>query len=348
MVFWGIVPTMTILVTSLAVRGVYRRSGAPYSTAARYMAKAGDEYRELVGTVMAALDPGSAVKSEQWIMGPDGERDMDVEVRGTRNGVPQFILVECKDHGRPIGIGFVDAFESKIRDLKPNRAIMFSNSGFTGDAVKKAKRVGIEMSSAMKAMDSTIRIEIHQEVVARRLNLTFGTVFLFPFDGHDHEIEENWRVSDLLFDGLPVIYWIGEKMALVASENETASMFWFLCTFRNEPRWSYHGQPLMVGGIKFSFNLQRDWVAQMVRTDVSLGYYDHLKKSVVVPDKQRYYLGVIDNEAWEETDNEWADSPLEPNSFRLKLTIIRSNLPKSDVTPPKVDELIAESRVDFE
>jgi hypothetical protein len=54
---------------------------------------------------------------------------MDVEVRGTLNGVPHFILVECKDHTRPIGIGFVDAFESEIRDLKPDRAIIFSNSG---------------------------------------------------------------------------------------------------------------------------------------------------------------------------------------------------------------------------
>jgi hypothetical protein len=31
------------------------------------MAKAGGEHRELIGTIMAALDPGSAVKTEQWI-----------------------------------------------------------------------------------------------------------------------------------------------------------------------------------------------------------------------------------------------------------------------------------------
>ena len=61
-------------------------------------------------------------------------------------------MVECKDHARPIGIGYIDAFESKIRDLKPDRASMFGNSGFTRDALKKAKRVGIEMASAMKVM----------------------------------------------------------------------------------------------------------------------------------------------------------------------------------------------------
>lgn len=171
------------------------------------MAKAGDEYRELVGTVMAALDRGSAVKMEQWITGPDGERDMDVEVRGTLNGVPHFILVECKDHARPIGIGFVDAFESKIRDLKPDRAIMFSNSGFTRDALKKARRVGVEMASAMKAKDDTIKIQVYREVIARRLTLTFETVFLYPFAGHPHEIEEKWKVEELLFDGIPLSLW---------------------------------------------------------------------------------------------------------------------------------------------
>ncbi|MEY2612198.1 MAG: hypothetical protein RL069_1010 [Planctomycetota bacterium] len=118
---------------------------------------------------MAALDPGSAVKTEQWITGPDGERDVDVEVRGTLKGAPHFILVECKDHSRPIGIGFVDGFKSKIRDLKPDRAIMFSNSGFTRDALKKSNRVGIEMASAMKAGDNTVKAKVHREVVARRL-----------------------------------------------------------------------------------------------------------------------------------------------------------------------------------
>jgi hypothetical protein len=255
---------------------------------------------------------------------------MDVEVRGLLNGVPHFILVECKDHARPIGIGFVDAFESKIRDLKPDRAIMFSNSGFTRDALKKANRVGIEMASAMKAKDCTVKIEVHRELVARRLTLTFGTVFLFPFDG------------------LPVIHWVSEKMKLVASEHDAANRIWFLCTFRHEPRWSYHGQSLRVGGLKFSFTFKKDWVAQTVKTNVSLGHYDHLKKSVVIPDKQWYTSGVIDREAWEETDRQWEDGEMEPNTFRLNITITRSNLPNAPGTFPNVDDLIVEHRLDVE
>ncbi len=312
------------------------------------MAKAGDAYRELVGTVMAALDPGSAVNTEQWITGPDGERDMDVEVRGTLNGAPHFVLVECKDHARPIGIGFVDGFESKIRDLKPDRAVMFSNSGFTRDALKKGNRVGIEMASAMKAEDDAVKIKVHREVVARRLTLSFGTMFLYPFDGHHHEIEENWKVEDLLFDGIPVIHWVSEKMKLVAMEHDGANEIGFLCTFRNEPHWSYHGQPLMVGGMRFHFTCKKDWVTQTVMTDVSLGYYDHLKKRVITPDKQRYALRLIDRDAWEKTDRLWEDGEMEPNTFRLNITITRSNLINAPGALPKVDDLIAEHQVDVE
>jgi hypothetical protein len=287
--------------------------------------KAGDAYRELVGTVMAALDSGSAVKTEQWITGPDGERDMDVEVRGTINGTPHFVLAECKDHARPIGIGFVDGFESKIRDLKPDRPIMFSNSGFTRDALKKAGRVGIEIASAMKAGDGAVKIQIYREVIARRLTLTLVTMLLVPFDGH--EIEEKLKAEDLLFDGMPVILWVSEKMKRVASEHDAASKIWFLCTFRNEPRWSYNGQPLMVGGLKFGFTCKKDWVTQTVKTGLSLGYYDHLTNKVVVPDKERYALGPIDMDAWEETDQQWEDGKMEPNSFRLNMTITRPTCP---------------------
>lgn len=315
----------------------------------QHMAKAGDEYRELVGKVMAVLDPGSAVKTEQWITGPDGERDMDVEVRGTLNGAPQFVLVECKDHARPIGIGFVDAFESKVRDLRANRAIMFSNSGFTRDALKKAERVGIEMASAIKAADHTVKVQVSRSVIARRLTLTFENFVIFPFDGHPYETDERLRMEDLLFDGLPVFAWFSTKIKQLASEHDATARIEFLCTLRDEPRWSYQGQPLKIAALQFHFTVRKGWAAQVVKTDVSLGYYDHLTKSVVVPDQQGYALGPIDNDAWVETDEEWeANEEMRPNTFRLDFTLIASNLRNASDPSPNVDELIAESRVRYE
>lgn len=312
------------------------------------MAKAGDLYRDLVGTILAALDPQSIVKTEQWITGPDGERDMDVEVRGTQQGEPHFVLVECKDHVRAIGIGFIDAFESKIRDLKPNRAIMFSNSGFTRHALKKVHRVGIELASVMKENDSLIKIQIHNEIVARRLTLAFGTVMLYPFDGSPFDFEDKWNVGELLFDEIPVVRWFSEKMKSLALGHDTGNNISFCCTFRDEPHWSCRGLPLKVAALKFTFSVRNDWVAQTIKTAVSIGYYDHLKKHIVIPGSQWYTPGVIDTEAWKPTDKEWRNVDLEGNTFQINLILTASNLPNAAGELPRIDELIAESQINVE
>jgi Restriction endonuclease len=312
------------------------------------MAKAGDEYRELVGNVVRALEPGATVRTEQWIEGPDGDRDMDVEVRGTLNGQPQFVLIECKDHRRPVGIGYVDAFESKRRDLKPNRSIMFSNSGFTDDALSKARRVGIEMASAMKAMDTMIRGQVDQEVIARRLTMQFGTSTIFPYEGETFDSHEPWQPDGLTFDVLPVVHWFSNKMKSMASEHDEAKHLTFSCTLRHEPRWRYRGKPINVGALKFSFTCEKDWVSQKVKTDVTLGYFDHLRGNVVVPNQHAYILGMIDVNSWRETDQQWEHREMEPNSFRLDITITQSNLRNAPGKSPAVDDLITEHRLDIE
>ena len=84
-----------------------------------------------------------------------------------------------------------------------------------------------------------------------------------------------------------------------------------------------------------------------MKTDVTLGYFDHLRARVVVPDQQVYILGMIDSQGWKETDHQWEHGEMEPNTFRLDITMTRSNLRNSSGEPPKVDEIIAEHRVDL-
>ena len=152
----------------------------------------------------------------------------------------------------------------------------------------------------------------------------------------------------MTFDGLPVIHWLSEKMKAIATEHDDAKRLTFTCTFRHEPRWACRGQQLNVGALQFRFTCKKDWVSQTVNPNVSLGYYDHARGTVVVPAKQWYAHGVIDNEAWKETDQEWESGEMEPNTFRISLTVTRSNLPNTPGEPPKVDELIAEQKVETE
>ena len=312
------------------------------------MAKLGDEYQEIVGAVAQALDPGASVKVGQWIEGPDGKRDLDAEVRGTVDGSPSFVLIECKDWAKPVGIGVVDALDSKRRDLNTDRAIIYSNSGFTAPALRKATRVGIETASALKAGDQRIKVMIERSIVAKRLSVNSMRIMLYPPPGQDPEVEHGWQVDQLLCDGLPVINWISELSCRLIQEHEDAKQITFRCVFRPHLGWLLNSRMLSVAEFEVCFACSKKWVAQTIRVDVTLGLYDYLRRTVVVPPKQAYWMGWIDREAWVEVDSEWEEKELEPNSFELYLTLLDPIPPIGDGVAPKIEELITEQEVRVE
>ena len=109
--------------------------------------KKGTPNEVVLAEVIRAMDPHAIVTQGEWVSGPDGRRDRDVFVTGTLDGQRRTVLIECKDYdplktGR-VGIGVVDALESKRRDLNVDVSMICSNAGFAQDAVRKARRVGI-------------------------------------------------------------------------------------------------------------------------------------------------------------------------------------------------------------
>jgi hypothetical protein len=63
---------------------------------------------------------------------------------------------------------------------------------------------------------------------------------------------------------------------------------------------------------------------------VTLGYFDHLRKFVTVPDSQSYHLGWIVREAWQPVDHEPEQQELEPRMFALHLTLLNF-IPRIDI-----------------
>jgi hypothetical protein len=195
------------------------------------MAKAGDEYQDLVGAVAKALDPGAEVTVGRWIVGPDGRRDMDVEIRGSIEGAPFFVQIECKDWSDPVGISVVDALDSKRRDLSADKAIIYSNSGFTDPALRKATRVGIEMASALKAGDVLVRFEVWKHLVAKRLSIDSVRVLLHPPSAYESAVPDNWNVEKLFLNELPFQNWLSGLSRRLLQEYEQKTQVTFKCTF---------------------------------------------------------------------------------------------------------------------
>lgn len=73
---------------------------------------------------------------------------------------------------------------------------------------------------------------------------------------------------------------------------------------------------------------------------MTLGYFDHLRKSVTVPDSQSYHLGGIDREAWQPVDHEPEQQELEAGMFALHLTLLNFIPRIEDQGTPGIDALI--------
>jgi len=305
------------------------------------MPNPGDEYEEIVAAVAKALSPGAIVKIGQWIVGPDGRRDMDVEVRGTIEEKPIFILVECKDWTRPVGIKEIDALESKGRDLGVDETIIYSNSGFSADALRKARRVGIGACSALKAGDKRINLAFYTQLVAKRLSVDrFSAVAYFPKDDLQ-DIEEEWDVRSLTYGGRPVVNWISRISMDILERHENCENVVANFAFREQAAFELRDKLVRLTGLGFRLECSKKWVAQEVQVDITLGMYDHIRKRHVIPSNQGYIIGSIDPDGWREIDcSGW--KPPEEGSFELYLTLLN---PVARVGPeevPDLDSIISE------
>lgn len=309
------------------------------------MTKLGDDYQELVGAVEKALDPGATVRVGVWVIGPDGRRDLDVEVRGTIEGRPQFIQIECKDWAKPVGISVVDALDSKRRDFGADRAIIYSNSGFTEPAMKKAARLDIGMASVLKAGDQRIKIVVHKELVAKRLSVDHVRVVLYPPSDSGASLPDSWALAKLAYDELPVQNWLAQHTCKLLTEHEPNGALLFACTFRLRPAWTYANELIEVAAMRVFLQCSRSWVSQMVREDVTLGVYDHVRKAVMIPSKQGYYLRCIDREAWLPFDSVAEEQQLASTPFSLNLTLLNPIPAIDDACAPNLDAIILEQEV---
>jgi hypothetical protein len=308
------------------------------------VAKSGDWYQDLVGAVQRALDPGATVDVGVWVEGPDGRRDMDVSVRGEKYGQPHFALIECKDWKEPVGIAVIDAFDSKRRDLKADVAIVFSNSGFTQDAARKARRVGIQLASALREGDPAVHVEIVRTFVAKRHAVTRWVMVLCW--RKERQGPDNFHPFDVEFQGLPLVNWIEQDSLRLLREHPSAKSIKAEHAFESEREFSVRKKVFPLTGFVYQIECDTGWVSQSVRENVTLGSYDFLTGRVIIPSQQAYILGPFDRDAWEPCDAPPEEpAEIEPGTFRLGLTLLAPVHGVDGVGVPDLDPLIKERLV---
>jgi hypothetical protein len=184
------------------------------------------DYQHLVAAIESAFDPGADVRVSEWVKGPDGRRDCDVSVRGTRQCVPHFALIECKDwkKDQSVGIGVVDALDSKRRDLKADLAAIYSNSGFTAPAVQKARRININTFSAVATGDSCSRVRGNTLAYGRVVKAMNLKEQICEPEGQDLPIPPGLTIEDIRFEGRSVHNWVVTQIEALITEYFTCGV----------------------------------------------------------------------------------------------------------------------------
>ncbi len=137
--------------------------------------------------------------------GEGGEYELDISAEFTAFGGSRFlVLVECKRYKRPVERERVLAFHAKMQDVKANKGIMFSTSGFQRGALEYASAYGIATVSFFDGK------ALYETMAAGQTPEPPPWVQLPRFAGYFMDIRDGGIHSHLVEDGRPDA--IGEWM----------------------------------------------------------------------------------------------------------------------------------------
>lgn len=129
--------------------------------------KAGYDYEKLVEQIYKELHTEAIVTFNDHIYGHLTEinRQIDVSIRFTVDGVGKLIIVQAKDWEAKVDIKTVGEFISVIEDVQADSGIIVSRSGFSGTAIPYAGKKKIEVLSAHSAMQKKWALELNIPVI---------------------------------------------------------------------------------------------------------------------------------------------------------------------------------------
>jgi Restriction endonuclease len=262
------------------------------------MAKLGMPYQELVAKVERALNPGAEITVNPWVESPDGRRDCDVSIRGSIDGQPIFVFIECKDWRRRVGVASIDALDSKRNDVGATDTIIYSNSGFSDVALKKAHRKGIITCSAIAEGDERIHVAMTTYVTTKRTHVAQLKLKLFL--GAEYEITEQFEPSAISIQGGPLLNWarteiirvcrlVNQEQPLIDYREIQARYLW------DSPMdASIAGASVAIRGVEIFALISSTWLGRQVQSTATLGRFDHETGKLFIPSGEAMLLGPLD------------------------------------------------------
>lgn len=264
------------------------------------------EFEKLAQKILKELSNNAQVIHNDKIFGHVSrkERQIDVSIRANLNGDKILTIVQAKNWNHPADIQTVDSFASVIRDVQATKGILICKSGFTKDAKRYARNLGIKLLNLHDAETRDWNLDIKIPIIWKEYGITVEVHT--PVD-----VPDDRQLP--LFDNIPRYSSDNGKNYLDILS--TFKRFW------NEKRLrvSFNEKITIPIRQKFSMltlqNNKEDWIEVQ---NPSISYWLYLKKTLLGYFQPSECRGVID--------------------FHQDDAFILSNLPPIDEIPKKPEE----------
>jgi hypothetical protein len=137
-------------------------------------------FEKIIHAMHQQLAPaGAIVTRDDKVMGCESQvlRQLDVTIRANIASYSLFIVIECRDERRSIDVNGIGEFATKLHDVKANKGILISTSGFTEGAVTMAQARGIATRTYIDTENADWRKDVAIVVLVNRHELRYQIGF---------------------------------------------------------------------------------------------------------------------------------------------------------------------------
>ncbi len=127
--------------------------------------KSGEEYERLSQEVVQALNSTKTVRHNVKIHGKLTEVKRQIDVKLDENDY-DFVVYECKDWKKKIGVGVVGQFITDLEDVGAKKGAIISNSPFTKGAMSLANKKGVDLLHLVKTDNKKLKVGLKSLVLA--------------------------------------------------------------------------------------------------------------------------------------------------------------------------------------
>lgn len=318
--------------------------------------KGGRDFEEAVRDIFRNFFPRAEVHSGVWVVGPDGRRELDVDI-SEKVGAKLFRgVIECKDFNPattgPVGIEYIDALDSKRRDLRLDVAMLCSNAGFTGTAVRKARRLGIGLIAAVRKGDERIRFRVTEEIYVRHIRLKSISLRFWPAPGETLPPYGVISPEEVTFKSRQIVRWFNVRFLHLLGVNPIVKgKVVDSCRLKDSITIEWPSGKASVSQIACEVEFDGAWFAQTVELAATEGTYDWLRKRMrLTPSPETRQLQLVDLNinagSWiERPENmEW-DAEFLPHEVEVKMLMVE-NAPNTD-EPADLDPYVHQDDLDL-